>query len=99
LTGATLAIHLGIHALDSIVETLIPHYGPDCPIALVMKASWPDERVLLATLATVVEKHRAAPMERTVLILVGRALAAEDFTESALYSTGYHRRFRGANDD
>jgi precorrin-4/cobalt-precorrin-4 C11-methyltransferase len=98
-TGATLAIHLGIHALDSIVETLIPHYGPDCPIALVMKASWPDERVLLATLATVVKKHRAEPMERTVLILVGRALAAEEFTESALYSTGYHRRFRDTNDD
>jgi precorrin-4/cobalt-precorrin-4 C11-methyltransferase len=98
-TGATLAIHLGIHALDYIVETLIPHYGPDCPIALVMKASWPDERVLLATLETVAEKHRAEPMERTVLILVGRALAAEEFTESALYSTGYHRRFRGANDD
>src|SRR5580658_4400713 len=34
-TGATLAIHLGIHALDSIVETLTPHYGPECPIALV----------------------------------------------------------------
>jgi precorrin-4/cobalt-precorrin-4 C11-methyltransferase len=98
-TGATLAIHLGIHALDYIVETLIPYYGPDCPVALVMKASWPDERVLLATLETVIEKHRAEPMERTVLILVGRALAAEEFTESALYSTGYHRRFRGANDD
>ncbi len=98
-TGSTLAIHLGIHALGSIVETLTPHYGPDCPIALVMKASWPDERVLLATLATVEEQHRAAPMERTVLILVGRALAAEDFTESALYSPGYHRRFRDPNDD
>jgi precorrin-4/cobalt-precorrin-4 C11-methyltransferase len=96
-TGATLAIHLGIHALDAIVETLIPHYGPDCPIALVMRATWPDERVLRATLATVVTQHRAAPMERTVLILVGPALAAEEFTESALYSREYRRRFRGAN--
>ena len=45
-SGATLAIHLAIHAMDAIVEQLIPHYGPDCPVAVVMRASWPDERIL-----------------------------------------------------
>jgi len=94
-TGATLAIHLAIQSLDSIVAELSPHYGVDCPIALVMRVSWPDARVIKGTLATILDQHRAAPMERTVLILVGRALESEQFTESALYSTGYQRRFRG----
>jgi precorrin-4/cobalt-precorrin-4 C11-methyltransferase len=93
-TGTTLAIHLAIHRLAWIVDTLLPYYGPTCPIALVMRASWPDERVVLGTLGDIVAQHVAAPMERTVLILVGPALAANHSTESALYSPEYHRRFR-----
>jgi precorrin-4/cobalt-precorrin-4 C11-methyltransferase len=93
-TGATLAIHLAIHAIDTVVSELTPHYGADCPIALVMRASWPDERVIRGTLADIQAKLAAAPMERTVLILVGRALGAEDFIESSLYSPDYQRRFR-----
>ncbi len=93
-TGATLAIHLAVHALDSIVRELTPHYGSDCPVAVVMRASWPDERVVRGTLADIQEKLAAAPMERTALVLVGHALAAETFDESALYSPDYVRRFR-----
>jgi len=93
-TGATLAIHLAIHAIETVVAELIPHYGADCPIALVMRASWPDARILRGTLSDIREKLAAEPMERTALILVGRALGAEDFKESALYSPDYHRRFR-----
>jgi len=94
-SGATLAIHLAIQAMDAIVEELIPHYGSDCPVAVVMRASWPDQRVLRASLEDVCAKLAAAPMERTALIFVGRALNAEDFQESALYSAQYHRRYRG----
>jgi precorrin-4/cobalt-precorrin-4 C11-methyltransferase len=96
-TGATLAIHLAIHAIDAIVEELIPHYGPDCPAAAVMRASWPDERVLRGTLEDIRTKLAAEPMERTALVFVGRALEAASFAESALYSPDYQRRFRGAN--
>jgi precorrin-4/cobalt-precorrin-4 C11-methyltransferase len=95
-TGATLAIHLGVHAMESIVRELTPHYGADCPIAVIMRASWPDERLLLGTLADIQAQLAAAPMERTALVLVGRALAAEGFEESALYSPDYARRFRNA---
>ncbi|HEY8064623.1 MAG TPA: precorrin-4 C(11)-methyltransferase [Methylosinus sp.] len=91
---ATMAIHLSIHALARVVEELTPFYGADCPIALVYRASWPDERILRATLSTIEAQAGAAPMERTALILVGPALAAEDFRESALYDAGYDRRFR-----
>jgi precorrin-4/cobalt-precorrin-4 C11-methyltransferase len=96
-SGATLAIHLAIHAMDAIAEQLIPYYGSDCPVAVVMRASWPDERILRATLADVRAKLALEPMERTALIFVGRALEAEDFEESALYSPDYQRRFRNAD--
>jgi precorrin-4/cobalt-precorrin-4 C11-methyltransferase len=93
-TGATLAIHLAIHAIETVVAELVPYYGPDCPVALVMRASWPDARVLRGTLSDITAALAAQPMERTALILVGRALAAENFIESSLYSPDYHRRFR-----
>lgn len=93
-TRATMAIHLSIHALARVVAELTPFYGADCPIALVYRASWPDERILRGTLATIEALARAAPMERAALILVGEALAADDFRESALYDAGYDRRFR-----
>jgi precorrin-4/cobalt-precorrin-4 C11-methyltransferase len=93
-TGATLAIHLAIHVIETVVAELVPYYGEDCPVALVMRASWPDARVLRGTLGDITATLAAQPMERTALILVGRALAAEDFIESSLYSPEYHRRFR-----
>jgi precorrin-4/cobalt-precorrin-4 C11-methyltransferase len=94
-TGATLAIHLAIHALDLVVAELLPFYGADCPVAVVADASRPEERILRGTLGDIAAKLAASPIERTALILVGRALAAEDFRESALYDAEYRRRFRG----
>jgi len=91
---ATMAVHLSIHVLPRVVEELTPFYGADCPVAIVWRASWPDETVLRGTLATIEAQAQAAPMERTALILVGPALAAGDFRESALYDAGYDRRFR-----
>jgi precorrin-4/cobalt-precorrin-4 C11-methyltransferase len=93
-TGATLAIHLSIHALDRVVADLLPFYGQDCPVAVVAWASWPQEQVVRGTLATIVDAMADAPVERTGLILVGPALGADDFRESALYDPEYRRRFR-----
>jgi precorrin-4/cobalt-precorrin-4 C11-methyltransferase len=93
-TGATLAIHLSIHVLDQIVLELIPHYGGDCPVAIVYRASWPDERIDRGTLATIASTVACAPIERTALILVGPVLTETDFRESALYDPDYQRRFR-----
>ncbi len=94
-TGATLAIHLAIHALDNVVETLMPFYGADCPVAVVAYASQPQEKILRGTLGDIGATLAADPIDRTALILVGRALAPEDFRESALYDADYRRRFRG----
>ena len=94
-TGATLAIHLSIHAIDKVVAALVPHYGADCPVAVVYRASWPDERIIRATLGTIASEIATTPIERTALILVGKVLGARSFRDSALYDAGYQRRFRG----
>lgn len=92
-TGSTLAIHLSIHNLAQVVAAVTPAYGSDCPAAIVWRASWPEQRIARATLATIVEAAADGP-DRTALILVGRVLAAADFGESSLYAAGYDRRFR-----
>lgn len=98
-TGATLAIHLSIHVLESVIAELVPHYGPDCPAAVVVRASWPDERIVRAPLGRLAaDVAREGTPERTALILVGWALGADDFRDSALYDPGYQRRFRGRTD-
>jgi len=89
--GATLVIHLGAQAIDEIAATLIPHYGPSCPVAVVARASWPDELLLRATLATIAADVRGADVRRTATILVGPALAAEGFRDSHLYSHARER--------
>lgn len=91
-TGATLAIHLSVHVLADVQARLTPHYGPDCPVAVVFRASWPDQRIHRATLSTIDPKIGEG--ERTALILVGHALGAEDFDESRLYAGDYDRRYR-----
>ena len=92
-TGATLAIHLAIPQLPAVVRRLTPILGPDCPAAIITRATWPDEQVVLGTLATIEAQHAAAPATRTALILVGRALTQHG-PESALYSPDYQRQFR-----
>jgi precorrin-4/cobalt-precorrin-4 C11-methyltransferase len=89
--GATLAIHLGAQAIDEIAQALIPHYGEDCPAAVVARASWPDEIVLRAPLADIADEVRAAEIRRTATVLVGPTLAAEGFRDSHLYSAARDR--------
>lgn len=97
-TGATLAIHLSVHVLEDVVARLTPAYGPDCPVAVIWRATWPDQRIVKATLATV-EEATGGERGRTALILVGPALGAEDFDESCLYAGDYDRRFRPVGTD
>lgn len=93
-TGATLAIHLSIHVLDKVLADLMPHYGGTCPVAIVYRASWPDEQMIKGTLSTIAHVLGNARPERAALILVGPVLGAQDFAESALYDADYRRRFR-----
>ena len=92
-TGATLAIHLSIGNLDQVIADLTPAYGAECPVAVVYRASWPDERIQRLTLGTLAEGIDK-DITRTALILVGPTLAAEGFSESCLYAPDYDRRYR-----
>ena len=91
-TGATLAVHLSVHVLTRVVAELMPFYGADCPVAVVYRASWPDQRVILGTIGSIAGQVQG--VERSALILVGRSLGAEAVGESALYAADYDRRFR-----
>ena len=84
---ALLVLHLAARYVDRVVGELLPHYGPDCPAAVVAMASRPDELVLRGTLADIADQVKAAGVVRTAVIMVGRPLAAEQFRDSHLYST------------
>ena len=83
---ATMAIHLGVRHLAGIVDELVPHYGADCPVAIVYRASWPDEERIVGTLDDICGKVQGTQIERTALILVGRVLDAVAFSDSSLYA-------------
>lgn len=85
LSGATLAIHLSVRNIGHVVRELLPRYGADCPVAVVVRASWPDQEIVRGTLADIAAQVKAAGMTRTALIVVGRVLESRDFRESALY--------------
>ncbi|MBR8234398.1 precorrin-4 C(11)-methyltransferase [Burkholderia sp. AU42008] len=84
---ATLAIHLGVRHLARIVDEVLPHYGAACPVAVIYRASWPDEERVTGTLADIVGKVQGTQIERTALILIGRVLDAEGFADSTLYAS------------
>ncbi len=85
-SGALLVLHLAARYADRVVAELVPHYGEDCPAAVVAMASRPDEVVLRGTLADIAEQTKAAGITRTAVIIVGRTLAATQFRDSHLYS-------------
>jgi precorrin-4/cobalt-precorrin-4 C11-methyltransferase len=84
--GTTLVIHLGAQAIEEIAETVAPHYGADCPAAVVARASRPDELALRGTVGTIAGLVHTAGVKRTATILIGPALGARDFRASHLYS-------------
>jgi precorrin-4/cobalt-precorrin-4 C11-methyltransferase len=90
--GATLVLHLGVQAMDELVDVLAPHYGAECPVAVVARASWPNELVLRGTLQTIAEQVERSGVKRTAVILVGPALAPSSFDESFLYSKNRERQ-------
>jgi precorrin-4/cobalt-precorrin-4 C11-methyltransferase len=85
-SGATLVLHLAVQRITEVVAELLPNYGPDCPVAVVARASRDDEEVLRGTLATIADRVLAAGIRRTAVIVVGRVLTAEGFPDSHLYS-------------
>ena len=93
---ATLALFLSVNLLDAVTRALVPSYGADCPVAVVYKVSWPEQRVVVGTLADIRAKVQAAGIRSQAMILVGRVLAATDFANSRLYDPDFSHGFRTA---
>jgi precorrin-4/cobalt-precorrin-4 C11-methyltransferase len=89
--GATLVLHLAVQAIDELAPRLAAHYGADGPVAVVARASHPDEIVLRGTLGTIAQQVREAGVRRTAVIIVGPALGDPGFCDSHLYSPARER--------
>jgi precorrin-4/cobalt-precorrin-4 C11-methyltransferase len=95
-TGATLAIHLSINNLARVVRALAPVCGADCPAVVAYRVSWPDQRIIRATLGTIQARVKGQGITRTALILVGRALDSQAFPDSRLYAKEHYHVLRPA---
>lgn len=98
---ATLVLHLSINNLAPILRQLMPIYGEDCPVAVVYRASWPDQQILRGTLATIRAQVKESGFTRTALIIVGRVLGAASsaFSDSRLYAPEHHHVLRPRKKD
>jgi precorrin-4/cobalt-precorrin-4 C11-methyltransferase len=96
-TRATLCLYLSVQKLEELARTLAAVYGPDCPAAVVYRASWPDQKIVRATLGTLAGQVAAAGIGRTALVVVGEALAASG-PASRLYDAGFSHGYRQAEE-
>ncbi len=92
-TRATLVLHLAIGRTRALMAELAPHYGEDCPVVVVYRASQPGELVLRGTIASIADAVDGASLKQAAVILVGRALQPENGGESYLYDSGRDRSF------
>jgi precorrin-4/cobalt-precorrin-4 C11-methyltransferase len=92
-TRSTLCIFLSTHKMREVAAGLVHHYGADCPVALVYRASWPDQQIIQGTLADIADKVSEAGIRKTAMIVVGHALA-RDIAPSKLYDPGFTHEYR-----
>jgi precorrin-4/cobalt-precorrin-4 C11-methyltransferase len=92
-TKATLCIFLSIKEIKKVAEILKPVYGNDCPIAIVYKASWKDEKVIISNLSNVVDATMHSGIKKTAMIIVGDVLSRK-FEYSKLYDKHFKHSYR-----
>ena len=94
---ATMCIFLSITMLADVVKELIEGgYAPSTPIAIVQRASWPEQKIVRATLETIVAEIADKGIDRTAMIVVSRCLGA-DYELSRLYAPEFSHMFREAS--
>ena len=91
---ATMCIFLGVQMIEDVVNDLLTHYKPETPVAVVQKASWPDEKVVTGKLNNISEKVKIAGITKTAMIIVGDVLNPERITPSKLYDKKFTHEFR-----
>ncbi|EMJ96589.1 precorrin-4 C(11)-methyltransferase [Leptospira alstonii] len=95
-SGATLALFLSVLHIRKIVERLSPYYGETCPVAVVQRATWPEQKILTGTLCDIAEKVKTEKISSTAIVFVGPVLDCSDFADSRLYSADFSHGFRKA---
>lgn len=90
-TRTTLVLHLAVQNVGQVAAELLPHYGSECPVAVVARATWPDEQIIRCSLGRLVDEVQSKGIRRGAIIIVGRVLAASGFDDSHLYSAGRDR--------
>ena len=94
-TQATMCIFLSVSMIEKVVTELTSGaYPADTPVAVVEKASWPDQQIVRGTLADIAEKIKNSEIRKTAMILVGRALADDETAASKLYDAGFSHEYR-----
>ena len=89
-TTPTMCIFLSIDKIDEVVKMLIPHYGKDCPVAVVYKATWPDQKIVCSKLTDIAEKVKQESIKKSALIIVGWVLEKK-FQRSVLYAQNWEK--------
>ena len=93
---ATLVIFLSVQDIARVVKKLKYGYNQDTPVAVVERASWPDERGIQGTLEDIAKKVKAAGIKRQALIIVGEVLRKKGYQSSRLYDKNFAHGFRKA---
>jgi len=92
----TMCIFLSVQMIESLVEELEKGYPTDTPVAVVERASWPDERIIRGTLEDIAGKVKGAGIARTAMIVVGGVLDGA-YERSKLYDPAFSHGYRGGN--
>ena len=92
--GSSMAVFLSAGMLESLqTELLLGAYQPETPVAIVYKASWPEEKIIRCTVATLAESAARENITRTALVLVGDFLRGSG-ERSRLYAPDFSTEFR-----
>ncbi|WP_026477241.1 precorrin-4 C(11)-methyltransferase [Alkaliphilus transvaalensis] len=89
----TMAIFLSVHMIEEVVKDLLTSYTKETPVAVVQKATWADEKIVVGTLENIAEKVKEAKITKTAQILVGNFLG-DQYALSKLYDEGFSHEYR-----
>ncbi len=93
---ATMCIFLGVQMIEEVVKDLLTHYPKETSVAVVQKASWPDEKIVRGTLEDIASKVSESGITKTAMIVVGEVLSTENVTPSKLYDKTFKHEYRDA---
>jgi precorrin-4/cobalt-precorrin-4 C11-methyltransferase len=97
--GATMAFYLSVHLIRNIVEELLKGetYHTSTPTAVVYKATWEDEKIIVGTLGNIVDKVKEAKITKTAIIIVGNVINPRSYEFSKVYDPQFTHGYRKAD--